>query len=507
MNEIISLLVGFVPQTTNEQKNQLHSKVGARLVSRFDAINVEVVEVLKIVFQNVLNVYQSSHHVAFVEENTTYSISFQPNDPYYEQPKRVLYDGPQSQWGLKRVNPEAAWELARKIDRKVTIAILDTGIDPNHPDLSSKIVKPVNFTTKDRNDFKDENGHGTHVAGIAAAVTNNKRGVAGISYNSAKIMPVKVAGPNGGKAKWLIAGILYAVLNGAKVINISIGGPPFSLAFQRAIDYAWLKGVVIVAAAGNGGKNKVEYPAGYNFVLAVSATNKANDLAEFSNWGMNIGISAPGTSILSTTPTYSTPHKMRSYDALQGTSQATPFVSGLAALLFAIYPDLSNAEVIQLIQRAADPIDEKSKQWNNFYGYGLLNASNAVNRRTGKTIRRTTRRGSSRRSTSGRHTPDKGAKIRKGSFYGQIVDQLGNPIANAIVSARISGKIVSTYKTKTNVHLENNSLGTDGMFRLHNLLPGRFSIFVELPGQPALKWGTSSIIGGADTLLRLVCKT
>ncbi len=253
----------------------------------------------------------------------------------------------------------------------------------NHPDLSSKIVKPVNFTTKDRNDFKDENGHGTHVAGIAAAVTNNKRGVAGISYNTAKIMPVKVAGPNGGKAKWIIAGILYAVLNGAKVINISIGGPPFSLAFQRAIDYAWLKGVVIVAAAGNGGKNKVEYPAGYNFVLAVSATNKANVLAEFSNWGMNIGISAPGTGILSTTPTYSTPHKMRSYDALQGTSQATPFVSGLAALLFAIYPDLSNAEVIQIIQRAADPINEKTKQWNTFFGYGLLNAANAVNRRTG----------------------------------------------------------------------------------------------------------------------------
>jgi hypothetical protein len=474
----ISLLVGFVPQTTEEQKLQLHDQLGVQPISKFSEINVEVVEISRDNKQNIIKDYQSSPQVAFIEEN----IIFSETNLLKSHASKYFNHRFYSQWGIQRVDFEQVWSTARQIKQRVMIAILDTGIDPNHPRLSSQIVKPINFTNKNRKDFHDKNGHGTHVAGIAAGVTNNKSSIA-------KIMPIKVIGKNGGQSKWIIAGILYAVLNGAKVINISVGGPPFSKALQRAINYAWQKGAVIVAAAGNAGTEQVEYPAGYNFVLAVSASNEANERAKFSNWGINIGITAPGTSILSTTPTYPTLNRLSIYDSLHGTSQATPFVSGLAALLLAINPDMNNSEVIQIIQQAAIPVDGKTMQWNPYFGYGILNARNALN-------------------LSKKTKPHKNWRMSadKGCFYGQLVDQSENPVANALVTARMNGKIISAYKTSNNVPNENGVLDTDGMFRLANLLPGKYSIFVELPGKPSIDMGTFNVSAGADTILQLVCK-
>jgi thermitase len=482
-----SLLVGFVPQTTEEQKSQLHTKLGVKLITKFPEINVEVIEVTSNDLKNKIVDYQSSIHVAFIEENK-YFIG---NNILKSHSSNFLNDRFYRQWGLKRVEYESAWEVAKQMKQKVTIAILDTGIDPYHPILSSRIVKPVNFSTKNRKDYQDMNGHGTHVAGIIAGVTNTKIGSKKIPVSIGKIMPIKVIGPNGGQSKWIIAGVLYAVLNGAKVINISIGGPPFSKALQRAINFAWQKGAVIVAAAGNEGIEQVEYPAGYNFVLAVSAANEDQMRAKFSNWGMNIGVTAPGTSILSTTPTYPTPNRLPIYDSLHGTSQATPLVSGLAALLLAINPDLKNSEVIQMIQRAAIPIDGKNKQWNHYFGYGLLNVKNALNlSMESKTP-----------NFNWWQTSDKGC------FYGQIVDQLENPLANAVVTARLNGRFISKYKTRNNVPTEKGTLDTDGMFRLKNLIPGKYSIFVELPGHSLIDMGNFRITAGADTILQLVCKT
>lgn len=489
MNQLISLLVGYVPKITEVQKNQLHNKLGTRPVTRFNEINVDVVEVIKNDLNHIMNHFLSSEHVAFIEENDILSPCKLPDDQFYQQFSNHS-NHPHGEWGFARVNFEDAWNAARHIKQKVTIAILDTGIDPKHPAFSSKIVKPVNFTSKDKNDYIDEHGHGTHVAGIAASVTNSKA----YSTYTTKIMPIKVIGPKGGQSKWIISGILHAVINGAKVINISIGGPPFSKALQRAINYAWQKGVVIVAAAGNEGMEKVEYPAGYNFVLAVSAANEANNRAKFSNWGVNIGISAPGTSILSTTPTYPTPNKLPFYDTLQGTSQATPFISGLAALLFAIDQNLSNEDVIQTIQKSADPINEEIKQWNPFFGYGLLNPTNAINRTMGKPL--------------GKSIGKKSSEFQecKGSFYGQLVNESDNPIGNALVSARKNGEILSQYKTNHNIPTETGNLVSDGMFRLKNLPPGKYSIFVEISGQAPIHMGIFTVKEGADTILQLVCE-
>lgn len=526
VNKNITLLIGFVPNTTSEQKRDVHNSTGARLVTHFIEIDVDVVEVMNTDFHRVLNDYQACSAVSFIEDDITFPSCRSVNDQFYDQSVRTTINGYQSQWGLKRVNPEPAWERARNLEHKVIIAILDTGIDPDHPDLAAKIVQPVNFTSKNRDDYLDKEGHGTHVAGIASAVTNNHTGIAGISYNAADIMPIKVIGPKGGQTKWVIAGILYAIHNGAKVINISFGAASFSHSLQLAINYAWQRGVVIIAAAGNEGRNLVEYPAGYNFVLGVSATTETNELADFSNRGINIGITAPGTAILSTTPSYRTPSKLQYYDTLQGTSQAAPLVSGLAALLFAIDSDLTNAEMLQVIQRSANPIDEEEKQWNPYFGYGLLNAANAVQRRTGKMIRRVTNfnrkrrkasekrnsrkrthsRRASRRRTNNRRTYSERSQVKKGSFYGQVVDKYGKPIANAVVSAYLNGKMMAKYVTRTNVPIEDKGVHTDGIFRLQNLAPGKYNLLVELPGARAVQLGRAAVIGGADTFLQLEYK-
>lgn len=523
MNEKITLFVGFFPKVASKLKHQLHNHAGTRLLTNFSEIDVDVVEVPDNHLHQAVKDYQISQYVSFIEKNTS-DLSFHfVNDRYYEHPVRTSMDGYQNQWGLRRVKPEPAWKMVQNLKHKTVIAILDTGIDPDHPDLASKIVQPVNFTTKDRHNYLDTEGHGTHVAGIAAAVTNNNMGIAGISLHTADIMPVKVIGPKGGQTKWVISGILYAVHHGAKVINISFGAATYSQALQLAINYAWQRGVVIVAAAGNQGRDHIEYPAGYNFVLAVSATTAINDLAAFSNRGINIGITAPGMAILSTTPTYLTRDKLPSYDTLHGTSQAAPFVSGLVALLLSLYPDLTNAEAVQIIQKSASPIDEETKQWNPFFGYGLLNAANAVRRKTGRMIHRksgkrrkniTIRR--SRGNNSRKKSPTKRiyseqtyrsrSPVKKGSFYGQVVDQSGKPIANATVYARKDGKTIIKYTTRTNVPIENNGMGTDGMFRLPNLFPGKYSLLVQLPGQRAVKITRASITGGADTIVQLVCR-
>ncbi|PGT18969.1 S8 family serine peptidase [Bacillus cereus] len=508
MTGFVDLLVGLNPSISKKERDYLHEEIGGEVKNQFPEINVDVVTVHETNVAQAIKDYQSSKVVVFVEKDHIISADFSPNDPFYRTPTQTSNDGLQNQWGLRRVNPEKAWDRARNIQGSVTVAILDSGIDPNHPDLAAKIVSPTNFTNNNPNDFIDQHGHGTHVAGIAAGITNNRTGIAGMSFNTANIMPVRVLDANNlGRITWFIAGVLYATNNGANVINMSLGGAFYSNTFQLAINFAWQQGIIIVAAAGNRGNDQVQYPAGYNFVLAVSATNQANDRASFSSWGMNVGIAAPGTAILSTTPTYNTGNNLLNYDALAGTSMATPFVSGLAAMIFAIYPQLSNQEVIQIIQRAANPIDATIKEWNTFFGYGLLDASNAAKRTFGKSINRlTTGSRTTGRGPKGKRSSGEKLRTRLGSFYGQVVNQLGIPIAEARISARRQGSVASEYLTRTNVPIDLGILGTDGMFRLQNLPPGTYGLFVQLPGpgQVPVQLQTATITPGADLYVRLV---
>ncbi len=264
-----------------------------------------------------------------------------------EVPDDVNYG---KQWGLAKVQASQAWNLSHG-SSVIKIAILDSGIDSSHPELASKITVNKNFT--ESNTTEDKYGHGTFVAGIAAAETNNKLGIAGMGYN-VSLMNVKVLGDNGGGSyAWIIRGIIWAADNGANVINLSMGGDIDSKDMQEAVDYAWSKGVVIVAASGNNGNSKPYYPAYYNRCIAVAATDQNDCRYSFSDFGSWVSVAAPGCSF-STMPG-------NSYETMGGTSMASPYVAGLAGLAFTMAKDNNddgkrNDEIFDAILKGCDDV-------------------------------------------------------------------------------------------------------------------------------------------------------
>jgi thermitase len=280
---------------------------------------------------------RSVPEVKFAEPNYVVSAAFDPNDPYRS-----------SQWALSKINAPQAWELSQGTST-IKIAIIDTGVDLDHPDLASKIDGGFDFVNNDAV-ADDDHGHGTHCAGLAAAATNNGLGVAGVGFNS-HIIPIKVLGANGsGSTSTIAAGIEYAVNAGAKVISLSLGGPSNSSAMNDAVNYAWSNGVIVVAAAGNSNTSAMFYPAASTNAIAVGATDQNDAKASFSNFGTWVDVAAPGVSLLST-------YLNGQYLNMSGTSMATPVVAGLAALL---WEDLGSATAPSVVRNklesTCDPI-------------------------------------------------------------------------------------------------------------------------------------------------------
>jgi thermitase len=255
------------------------------------------------------------------------------------------------QWALGKIQAFEAWQSAAA-DSDVLIAVLDTGIDETQEDLAGRVVASVNFTESPTTD--DIYGHGTHVAGIIAATANNSTGIAGLSNSS--LLNVKVANDRGFcNASAVAQGIIWAVDNGAEVINLSLAITGSTEALEQAVDYAWENGAILVAAAGNYGNSTPVYPAGYDNCLAVTATNLDDKLAILANHGQWVNIAAPGADIYSTLPD-------DDYGFKTGTSMATAYVSGLAALLFPLASDsdgngLVNDEVRSAIEGSGDPTE------------------------------------------------------------------------------------------------------------------------------------------------------
>jgi thermitase len=257
----------------------------------------------------------------------------------------------------------------------VRIAILDTGIDLDHPDLDGKIVASVDCvdgTCGPGGD--DDNGHGTHVAGIAAAETNNSTGVAGTAPD-ATLMSVKVL-DSGGFGTWsaVAAGIRWAADNSGSVINMSLGGSGYSYIVDDAVEYAWSRNRLLVAAAGNNGSEGELYPARYPEVIGVAAHDRYSNRASWSNYGNDVELTAPGVSINSTYPWGSTACSTQT-QYMDGTSMATPFVSGTAALTWARMADtepccVTNSDVRSRLLTTADAV--------SFVKYGQVNACRAV---------------------------------------------------------------------------------------------------------------------------------
>jgi serine protease len=331
--------------------------------------------------------------VEYAEPNRYRESYATPNDPSFA-----------AQWGLTKINAPNAWNRTTG-SPNVTVAVIDSGVDLDHPELASLLLPgtdmvdlgpsptpPAGFRFE--GDFQgrdnipqDEVGHGTHVAGTIACLSNNGVGVAGVTW-SCRLMPVKVLtrivninNPNDvrgtGSAVDIAAGIRWAVDNGARVLNLSLGGTTDTQVERDAIAYAVAQGAVVVAAMGNGFQqgNPTSFPAAYPDVIAVGAISAANTRAAFSQTGPHIDVVAPGVNVLSTVWD-------NGYTNMSGTSMASPHVAGLAALILSCNPNLTAGQVGDIIRQTAQPMRDNPADPvpNNNYGFGCIDAEAALNR-------------------------------------------------------------------------------------------------------------------------------
>jgi thermitase len=281
------------------------------------------------------------------------------------------------QWDLATIAAPTAWDTSQ--GQGVTVAVLDCGIHASHPDLAGQVVLEANFSSSTTTD--DLCNHGTHVAGTIAALTNNAIGVAGVAP-AAHLLNGKVLDDSG--SGWLSdidTGIQWAADNGAKVINMSLGAPwPCDTATQQAVDYAWNRGVVIVAAAGNNSASGAESPANCQNVIGVAATDPTDAMASFSNYGAGVALAAPGVNVLSTVNPNLNAGAL--YALFSGTSMATPHVAGVAALVWSTTYASSAAAVRDRLFATADRIGGSGSLWT----YGRIDAAAAVAGGAGATL-------------------------------------------------------------------------------------------------------------------------
>ena len=372
------------------------SRLGGTKVAELQALQVELWRFPPQNQDAVLQALEADPTVRWIEPNRYIQVpqeipnippapAYTPSDPYYAS-YAARYLAP--------LGVEQAWEITRG-SKDIIVAVVDTGVDCDHPDLQgacwvNRDEIPGNGIDDDGNgyvddvhgwnfaldtpDIQDVHYHGTHVAGIIGARAN-REGVIGIAPQTT-LMPIGVFQPQGiGTYFDLIRAILYAVDNGAHVINLSLGATSYGLGEAAAVRYAEEHRVTVIAAAGNLGLNRYFFPAAHPSVLAVAALDVRGKVASFSNYGDYIDVAAPGVSVISTIPG-------GRYGMLSGTSMAAPHVSGLAALLLSRDPSLSPLEIRSIITRTADdqvgPTTVDTPGWDPHYGYGRINVSRAV---------------------------------------------------------------------------------------------------------------------------------
>jgi thermitase len=327
------------------------AKANGTVMEKNNKLGFEVVKVKGSV-EATIEKLKKDPNVEYAEPNYYLHATYTPNDPYFSS----------RQYGPQKIQAPQAWDIAE--GSGVKIAIVDTGVQSNHPDLAGKVVGGWDFVDNDSTP-QDGNGHGTHCAGIAAAVTNNSTGIAGTAPK-ASILAVRVL-DNSGSGTWTAVanGITYAADQGAKVISLSLGGTVGNSGLQQAVNYAWNKGSVVVAAAGNAGNTAPNYPAYYSNAIAVASTDQNDNKSSFSTYGSWVDVAAPGSSIYSTYPT-------STYASLSGTSMATPHVAGVAGLLASQGRSASNIRAA--IENTADKISGTGTYWAK----GRVNAYKAV---------------------------------------------------------------------------------------------------------------------------------
>jgi serine protease len=372
------LLVDFEDDESSSRINQILSALGLDS-SEYSWLSTDEKWLKVYSFATFINNFQKYGEVDAVEPNYYATALYIPNDPYYKH-----------QWHLDIIGMKEAWEFPR--GSNVIVAVIDTGVAfEKHgsrfrvEDLGeTQFVKPHNFISGNEH-ANDDHGHGTHVAGTIAQLTNNNVGVAGVAPN-VKIMPLKVLNSRGfGTYGDIAAAIRYAADNGAKVINMSLGGPFPSFILHKAIKYAKEKGVTIVCAAGNSGRSGLGYPAKYSECISVSAVRFDRTLSWYSSYGKGLTIAAPGgdmnvdqngdglmDGVLQNTLNPQDPSK-QGYFLFQGTSMATPHVAAAAALL--VSHGIQEPDKVQeYLQSSATKVQGSPEK----YGAGVLNVNAAL---------------------------------------------------------------------------------------------------------------------------------
>jgi subtilisin family serine protease len=350
------LLVAPKAGITDQELGQVYAGHGAQRLQIHTGIGVHHIKVAPQQLDAVEQALRQDPRVRFVEKNFLARSGAVPNDPGYAY-----------QWHLPKISAPTGWDISTG-STGIPIAIIDSGVDPGHPDLAAKLLPGYNFLASNT-DTHDVLGHGTAVAGTAAAITNDGLGIAGVAWVN-PIMPLVVLDSTDYATYANIASaITWAADHGARAINISIGGSSYSSTLQDAVNYAWNKGVVVAAAAMNNGADAPYYPAALANVLAVSATDQNDQLASWSNYGSWIALSAPGTMIYTTT-------NGGSYGYWEGTSLASPQVAALAALVLSVHPSLTASQVVSLLENNAD--DLGAVGFDPIYGWGRINVARTL---------------------------------------------------------------------------------------------------------------------------------
>ncbi len=373
-----TFLIHFQATSTPEERAAVLAELGAELVSWLPQINVAEVRLLgstdhqlvaaaetaALLDQRWHTQAHATAAIVAIEENIVVEGADLPNDPDLLSVDRS--------YQISVTHAVEGWEYTEGRE-DVIIALVDTGLNLNHPEFNGRIVAGYDFINDDE-DPTDDNGHGTHTAGIAAAGINNGIGMVGVCPHC-RVMPVKVLNQNNaGTWSSVAKGVLYAVDHGARVINLSLGAAVSSQTLEDAIAYANAHDVLVVAAAGNMGSDRKFYPAALDGVLAVSATDAQDKHWSLSNYGEYIDVAAPGYAVFSTY--YDLNNYYHGYNYMSGTSMASPFVAGLAGLLLSQEADRTPTDITKLITSTADKMGNSVD--DAYFGHGRVNVARAL---------------------------------------------------------------------------------------------------------------------------------
>ncbi len=416
------VLVSFKPGAAAEAVVAAHDQTGGKVVQTLDAIGVQVISVPEGTVERAIKLYESNPNVVYAEPNHR-RLLYRPTTNEGSEPGLGIANNFDEQWGLHNtgqafgatvdplfgtltapaysglvdadIDAVEGWTVSHG-SADVKVAILDSGVSCAHVDLDSKCVEQLNFVDEHGSPVDDLVGHGTHVAGIAAAETDNGIGTAGVA-REARFGSFKVCYEDYSLAilgivlsfcedEDIADAIISATDAGYAVINMSLAGPDPSATLQNAVDYAWSQGVVVVAGAGNSYTTDKQYPAAFDNVIAVGATDRYDNQAFFSTFSTDtddwVSVAAPGDIILSGVPGELcgvAPNDPEGcYDWKSGTSMATPHVAGIAAVLISHLPTATNAEIRSVIENSADTVGAMGQNLLAWTEHGRVNLHSAL---------------------------------------------------------------------------------------------------------------------------------